>query len=160
MTTETAARPRVPGTRALVRAALATVVLGLAATLVAALTSGSAAAWGAAIGTAIVVGVFAFGSFTVNLVASVMPAAALIVALLTYTLQVVAMALVFVALSRSEALDASVDPAWLAGTVIAGTIVWLTVQVVVATTTRIPVYDLPEAGLVSSGTGTPEAGER
>ena len=47
--------------------------------------------------------VFGFGSFVVNTVAALMPTAALLVALLTYTLQVVAMGLVFVALSGSGA---------------------------------------------------------
>ena len=45
------------------------------------------------------------GTVMVNLVASLMPAAALLVALLTYVLQVVVLAVVFVALSGSPLVD-------------------------------------------------------
>ena len=97
MTTDTRSAPRDRGTAALVRTASATALLGLAAALLGALTSGSAAAYGALVGTVLVVAVFGFGTFTVNAVAALLPAASLLVALLTYTLQVVAMALAFVA---------------------------------------------------------------
>ncbi|GAB3196433.1 hypothetical protein GCM10027062_05660 [Nocardioides hungaricus] len=151
MTTETARAPRDPGTRALVRAALVSAAVGLMLTLVAALGRGSAAAWGALVGTLLVVAVFAFGSFSVNLVATVLPSAALLVALLTYTLQVVVMGLVFVGLSGSGLLDGDLDRRWLAGSVIAGTVAWLAVQIGVATTRRIPAYDLPERDLARLG---------
>lgn len=147
MTTESARAPRDTGSRALVRAAAVSTVLGLLLAVVAALTGGSAAALGALVGTVLVVSVFAFGSLAVNLVATVMPAAALMVALLTYTLQVVVMGLAFVALNGSGLLDDQIDRAWLAGTVIAGTLAWLVAHIVLATTRRIPVYDLtPRAG--------------
>ncbi len=144
MTTDTTSVPRDRGTTALVRTALATVVLGLLVTLLGGLTSGSAAAYGALVGAGIVVAVFGFGTFTVNAVATVMPHAALMVALLTYTLQVVAMALVFAALSGSGLLDETISRSWLGGTVIAGTLMWMTVQVVLSTSRSIPIYDLPE----------------
>ena len=100
---------------------MASVALGAAAVVAGALVQGSPAAYGAAVGALIVVGVFGFGSFVVNTVATLMPTAALLVALLTYTLQVVAMGLVFVALSGSGLLGDELDREWLAGTVIAGT---------------------------------------
>lgn len=158
MTTETATPARDGGTRVLLRAALATTTVGLVLTLVAALTGGSAAAWGALIGTALVVLVFGFGAFTVNLVATVMPAAALLVALLTYALQVAVMALVFVGLSRSGLLEGTVDRTWLGGTVIAGTAAWLVVQVLLATTRRIPVYELADSPLAPVVARRPEGG--
>lgn len=144
MTTESTTTPRYTGMGALVQTAVATVALGLLATLVGALVSGSAAAYGALIGTALVVAVFLFGTFTVNAVATILPSAALLVALLTYTLQVLAMGLAFASLSRSGLLDQTVDRTWLGGTVIAGTLMWTMAQVVLATRARIPVYDLPE----------------
>ncbi|MBA2956613.1 hypothetical protein GON03_01090 [Nocardioides sp. MAH-18] len=143
MTTETRNAPRDRGTVALVRTAGATLALGLLVVLAGALTSGSAAAYGALVGTLIVVGVFGFGTFAVNAVATLMPSAALMFALLTYTLQVLAMGLVFVALSGSGLLDDEISREWLGGTVIAGTLGWLTVQVVLSTSRRIPIYDLP-----------------
>lgn len=144
MTTETTSAPRDRGTVTLVRTAVATLVLGLLVTLAGVLVSGSAAAYGALVGTLIVVGVFGFGTFAVNTVATLMPNAALMFALLTYTLQVLAMGLVFAALSGSGLLDDTISREWLGGTVIAGTLGWLTVQVVLSTSRRIPIYDLPE----------------
>ena len=128
----------------LVRTAVATTVLGVLAALAGALRGGSAAAYGALAGTVIVVGVFGFGTLTVNAVARLMPTAAVMFALLTYTLQVLAMGLVFAALSASGLLDDTISRGWLGGTVIAGTLGWLTVQVVLSTSRRIPIYDLPE----------------
>lgn len=131
------------GASVLLGAGGAALALGLAATLVGALVSGSEAALGALVGTLLVVGVLGFGSFVVNVVAGLMPAAALMVAMLTYTLQVVLMGLVFAILSSSGLLDSTVDRGWLAGAVIGGTAIWLVSQVVLTTRRRIPVYELP-----------------
>ena len=131
------------GASVLVGAGAAALGLGLAATLLGAFLSGSAAALGALVGTVIVVGVLGFGSFVVNVVAGLMPTMALMVAMLTYTLQVVLMGLVFAALSASGLLDSDIDRRWLAGAVIAGTGIWLVSQIVLTTRRRIPVYDLP-----------------
>ncbi len=95
--------------------------------------AGSSAAYAALVGTALVLAVLGFGSTVVNTVAGLMPAASLMVALLTYVLQVVLMALVFAALSGSGLLDDTLDREWLAGVVIGGTFVWLTAQVVLTT---------------------------
>lgn len=157
MTTETNQVTRHQGSRVLLGATAGSLAAGLALAAVGALVSGSPAFFGALVGTALVVLVFAGGSFAVNEVARILPAASLLVALLTYTLQVVAMALVFVALSRSGALDESLDRAWVGGAVIAGTAGWITLQVVLATRVRIPVYELRPAGAVSTAV---QAGER
>jgi ATP synthase protein I len=152
MTTEAPRPPQVDrdsGVSVLVGAAAAALLLGLAISLVGALASGSEAALGALVGTALVVLVLAGGSLVVNLVAGVMPTAALMFALLTYTLQVGLMGLVFVVLSEAGLLDSTLDRSWLAGTVIGGTAIWLVSQVLLVTRRRIPVYDLP-----------PQAGER
>lgn len=147
MTTETprtGQADRDSGVSVLVGAGAAALVLGLAATVVGAVASGSEAALGALVGTLLVVGVLGFGSVVVNVVAGLMPAAALMVAMLTYTLQVVLMGVVFAALSGSGLLDSTVDRGWLAGAVIGGTAIWLVSQVVLTTRRRIPVYELPE----------------
>ena len=141
------------GTSVLVAAGAAALVLGLAATLAGAVLSGGEAALGALVGTLLVVGVLGFGSFVVNVVAGLMPAMALMVAMLTYTLQVVLMGLVFAALSGSGLLDSTVDRGWLAGTVIGGTAIWLMSQVVLTTRRRIPVYDLPAAATAQPAQG-------
>jgi len=149
MTTESKQDTRNGGSVLLGAAAVALVLGGLTV-LSGALVGGADAAYGALAGTLLAVGIFAFGSFMVNAVAGAMPAASLLVALLTYTLQVVLMALVFVALGRSGLLDDALDRRWLAGAVILGTIGWLVAQLVLATRARIPAFDLggdlPEAG--------------
>ena len=85
------------GHSAEVRTAVAAALLvGLLAVLTGALVGGSPAALGAAVGSGMVLVFFGFGALTVNAVASVSPAASLLVALLTYTLEVVAVGVVFV----------------------------------------------------------------
>ncbi|WP_244929351.1 hypothetical protein [Nocardioides sp. W7] len=143
MTTESLQDPRASGSRVLRGAAGFALLLGLGAAVVGGFAAGSSAAYGALAGTVLVLAVLGFGSSVVNTVAGLMPAASLMVAMLTYTLQVVLMALVFAALSRSGLLDDTLDREWLAGVVIGGTFVWLTAQVVLTTRVRIPVYDLP-----------------
>ena len=106
-------------------AALGTIVLGGLTTVLGGLLSGRPAAYGSLVGTAIVVGVFGLGALVVDRVAGALPSAALLVALMTYTLQVVLLAALFLGLSDSGLLDESLDRRWLAGTIIAGTFVWL-----------------------------------
>ena len=76
--------------------------------------------------------------------ATVVPAASLLVALLTYTLQVVALGMVFLVLRASGALDTTIETGWLGGSVIGATLVWLVAQIVAATRSRQPLYDLPD----------------
>ncbi|WP_193607487.1 hypothetical protein [Nocardioides lijunqiniae] len=146
MTTEAPRTPQVDrdsGVSVLVGAAVAALVLGLVLSVVGAFAAGSAAALGALVGTALVVVVLAGSSLVVNLVAGIMPTAALMFALLTYTMQVVLMGLVFAALSASGLLDSTLDRSWLATAVIGGVAIWLVSQVLLVTRRRIPVYDLP-----------------
>ena len=132
----------------LLSAAVAALVAGALVVAIGAIAGGAPAAYGALAGTFIVVGVFGFGAFTVNLVARVLPAAALLVAMLTYTLQVVLMAVIFLALTRSGLLEDALDRQWLAAAVITGTLVWLIAQIISTMRARIPAFDLPpEAGV-------------
>lgn len=161
MTTESKKDPRSSGTRVLLDAAVVALVLGLGAAVAAAFADGSSAAYGALAGTALVLGVLGFGAVVVNTVAGLMPAASLMVALLTYALQVVLMGVLFAALSGSGLLDDTLDRSWLAGVVIGGTFGWLTTQVVLTARLRIPAYDLPATDVsepVASGSGRPEQG--
>lgn len=146
MTTESKHTTRNPGPRVLFGAMAAGAIAGLVAALAGAVLEGSSAAAGALVGTAVVIGVFAFGSFAVEVVARVMPALSLLVALLTYTLQLVLMVVVLFALSESGMLGESLDPMWLLGAVILGTAGWMAAQVVINTRLRLPVYDLKDAG--------------
>jgi ATP synthase protein I len=60
---------------------------------------------------------------------------------------------VFAGLSRSGLLDDTLDRAWLAGVVIAGTFGWLLTQVVLTTRLRIPAYEPVLTGARSADQG-------
>lgn len=129
---------------AIVRASVvATLAAGLVAVVAAAIVSGSSAAVGAAIGTAMVCAFFGFGAIVLDVVTRLAPAVSLLIAMLTYTLKVVLIGLVFVALDRAGALDGAIDADWLGGTVIACTLVWLASQIFFSVRARQPLYDLP-----------------
>ncbi len=128
MTTEGPATP-VAGSGARVAgiglASVAVTAVGVLAALLALLVAGAGAATGAAAGGLLVVSFFTFGAFSVNLVATVAPRASMLFALLTYTLQVLLLAVVLVAVNRSDPDPSTFDQRWLAGTVIVGTLVWM-----------------------------------
>ena len=113
------------------RTALATTVaLATVAGLAALVLAGRPQLHGALAGAAIVAGFFLFGTLSTSLAAAYAPGTALMVALLTYTSQVVLLGLVLVGVERSGATPDSLDVRWLAGTVIAGTLCWTTALVV------------------------------
>lgn len=155
MTTEAKQVSRDSGSAVLLGAAVSTMVVGACTAVLGAVVVGPPGARGALTGALIVLGVFATGSFVVNTVAGLMPTAALLVALMTYTLQVVAMAAVFAGLSGSGLLDETLDREWLAGAIIAGTFIWLGAQILLTTRQRIPVYDLTEKNIVPEREITP-----
>jgi ATP synthase protein I len=134
MTTErpadTAAAPR-PGppppslrVHGLRQALAATVAAGGVLALAAALAEGRAALAGVALGTLLVCGFFLFGALNTALAAAYAPRASMLVALLTYVVQVVALGLVLAAVARSGLSERELDVRWLGGTVIVGTLVW------------------------------------
>jgi len=152
MTTESKQRLRSRSGFTLLGAAISATVVGLLSVAIAAVIADSAAVYGGLAGMALCVTVFGFGAFVVDAVAGLMPSAALLMALLTYTLQVAVMALAFLALTRSGVLDETIDRRWLGGTVIASTMAWLAAQTWLSTRARIPAFDLP--------VDRPEAGAR
>ena len=157
MTTESPLQPPRTSAAPLLRPALAAGTVCAGIVVAGALVEGSPAAAGAGVGAVLVLGVFAAGALAVDLVARVLPSAALLVALLTYTLQVLAMALAFVALQRSGELGESLSREWLAGAVIAGTASWLAVHAATALRARIPAFDLA-AGQTDAETAGDTAG--
>lgn len=146
----TTARTRPRTSRAVLGPLAVVALLGVVLVVVAGLVSGRPGALGALVGVVLVAGVFGFGGLVLGVVARVAPATSLLVALLTYTLQVVAVGLVYVALSSGGALDGGVDARWLSGAVIAGTLAWTTTQIVVTVRTREPLYELPSSGTEAS----------
>ena len=142
MTTESTQDTR-RGVSPLLGAAAAGAVLVVGLVVAGALSTGSPGALGAAVGGGVTLVVFALGIATVDVVARLVPQASLLVALLTYVLQLLLLALVVVGLERSGAAGEALSREWFAIAVIAVTMVWLAVQLVTGSRQRIPVYDLP-----------------
>ena len=111
MTTETRQDARRTGVSTLVRASAAAAVIGLAIALVALVVAGGAGFLAAMIGAVVVVAVLFSGALVVTVVADLMPAASLLVALMTYTLQMALLALVLIPLSRTEWSSRELDAA-------------------------------------------------
>lgn len=145
--------------RVVLVALVSTLVLGAMLALVGGLTSGRSAVLGVLIGSLMVCVFFGVGALVLDVVAGLAPAASLMIALLTYTLKVVLIGLVFVGLTRSGALEQTIDARWLGGTVIASTLVWLAAQVVASMRARLPIYDLPSNDAPSTPQNAPGAGE-
>jgi ATP synthase protein I len=131
------------GTGVLGGVLLVTALVGLATVALAALLSGLDGAVGALVGAGIVVAVFAFGCFSLALVARVLPSATLLVALVTYLAQAVVMVLVFVRLSEAARFEDGPGRVWLALGLVAATLAWMTAQLVLTVRQRVPYYDLP-----------------
>lgn len=153
-TPRTGQRPGVAGPAVAVAGLLATLVGGSLA-VAGALLDGTAAAAGAGVGLVMVLVFFGLGAVVLDLVAGIAPALSLLVALLTYTLQVVLVGLVFVGLTRAGLLEGELDGDWLGGTVIAGTLTWLAGQLVATLRTRRPVYDLLPPGTTADAATEP-----
>lgn len=145
MTTESKQDTR-PGGAVLLGAAGAAFVAGVLLALVAWLFADAAAVRSVAVSTVLVVAVIGFGVYVLNTVASIMPRATVLVALVTYGVQLVVLAAVVLGLARNGMMDDTLDRRWFGGTVAVTTLVWMVAQIIAATRARIPVYDLPEAG--------------
>lgn len=150
MTTEskqdTPLRTRSHGASPLLGAAAASTVLVATLAGLGLALSGSAGLTGALAGGGLALAIFLVGTLVVDAVARMMPAMSMLIALLTYLLQVVVMAVVVTALVRSEVGGEQLFREWFAGAVIAVTMLWLGVQVWLFTRLRIPVFDPPVRG--------------
>ena len=129
---------RVPGVGG---ALVVTLLIGVTGSVLAVAVGGAAQLAGALLGTGVVAAFFVFGMVNTALAAAFAPRVAMIVALTTYTVQVVALALLLVAVSRSGLAPDRLDVGWLAGTVIAGALGWTVALVVDALRTPLPEPD-------------------
>lgn len=147
MTTETpasASARRSTGRPAVLGAAAGSAVAAGLGVVVAALVSGGSGAAGAAIGAGVTLATFLVGALVVDLVATAMPSAALGAALMTYTTQVGLLAVFFLVMDSSGALDGGVSRTWVGLGVIVASVAWISAQFVVVLRQRIPTYDLPD----------------
>src|SRR6478672_2173216 len=142
MTTESKTGPR-QGLSPVLGALGAGVVAVLVLLVVAGLVDGRPAVVGVAAGGVLTLVVFALGLAVVGFVARLLPSASLLVALMTYVLPLLVLALVGAA-SDGAGVDAStLSRGWFAAAVIAVTLAWVVGQLVAATRQRIPLYDTP-----------------
>jgi hypothetical protein len=142
MTTESKTGPRT-GVSPVLGALGAGTVAVLVLLVVAGLVDGRPGVVGAAIGGVLTLVVFSFGLVAVGFVARLLPSASMLVALMTYLLQLFVLALVVVAIDGAGVGAETLSRGWFAAAVIVVTLTWLAGQVVAATRQRIPVYDLP-----------------
>lgn len=152
MTTESKTDPRASGGLVLLGAGAAALVVTAVATGLGALVEGGPGALGALTGSLLATVVLAFGLQVTHVVTKLQPELSLVVALMTYGLQLAMVTAVLAGLSRSGALGSQLDASWTVGGVVAAVLVWASVQVALYSRLRIPLYDLrePRAGTASS----------
>jgi ATP synthase protein I len=136
----------VPGLRVVARAAGLTVLAGGVVTLAAALVHGAEPAGASALGAGLVAFVVSFGTLSLHVVASAMPKASLLVALVTYATQLAAVLLVFVAVTRGDLFAGAEARGWLAASMVLATVVWAVAHLVLTARERVPYFDLPTGG--------------
>ena len=159
MTTESQTGPR-KGLSPVVGALGAGTVAVLVLIVVAGLVDGRPAVVGVAAGGALTLAVFALGLAIVGFVARLLPSASLLVALMTYALQLLVLALVVAAIDGSGAGASTLSRGWFAAAVIAVTLTWVVGQLVAATRQRIPLYDTPATPPAATSLVDHPGGER
>ena len=130
----------------LLKAGLCVAIAVALVTVVGGLLDGSAGALGALSGGSLALCFFLFGSLVVETATRMAPQTAIVVALMTYTLQVALIALVFVTLKSSGAMDSTLSAGWLAAGVIVATIAWTVGQLVGSARARVLAYDIELPG--------------
>lgn len=141
--------------RVLTGAALWLVVASAVLAVVGGLTQGDRAVYGVLLGAGLVLLVFTFGATVVGATAKVLPNAVLLVALLTYTLQLMLLGLVYVGFRESPEAQREISQDWLAGGMIAATLAWMAGQVFVTVRTPIEPWVAPveDAAEPTAGVG-------
>jgi ATP synthase protein I len=123
--------------------ASALVALSVAATaLGGGLVDGSSGALGALVGGGTALLFFLFGSLLVMAATRMAPQVSMLVALMTFTLQIVLVAAVFAALGSSDAMGSWLSDGWVAAGVVVAAAAWIVGQMVGTARARIPVYDV------------------
>lgn len=142
MTTESKQEHRRGASPLLGSATAGLVVLAVVA-LAGALLAQQGGMTGALAGGSLALAVLVVSTAVVNAVAGLMPGASLLIALLTFVLQVLVLALVAVAIHDAGLPEQEFARGWFALGVTAVTLTWITVHTWLYTRLRIPAYDLP-----------------
>lgn len=141
----------------LVVAGLCVLAAGTVVTVLGGVVDGSPGAMGALVGGSIALCLFMSGSLVVETATRMAPQTALVVAMMTYTLQVALVAAVFVVLKSSGLMGTTLSAGWLATGVIAATVTWQVAQLAASARARVPAYDieLPESSPERREVGAP-----
>lgn len=107
---------------------------------------GVAGVAGAAMGMSLVIGFFGLGRLVLELMRATEAILYLIIALLTYGLQVVGLLALFAGFQRNPSWETRVSTTALGVTVIVCTLAWTTGLVVASRCERTPLYDLASDG--------------
>lgn len=126
----------------LTTAAIPALGAGLISAGIGASVAGAPGVYGATIGALLTVGFFTFGQVVLIALGAVEPVLLMLVALLTYTLQVLVLFAVYAAFSASDAWRSNVSTAALGLTAIICTLVWTTGLVLASRRTRTLLFDL------------------
>ena len=151
-------QPRDRTPRVLLAAGLSVAAAVVTASLVAGLVAGSQGGLAALAGGGIAGAVLVSGSAVVNAAIRMAPQAAMVVAMTTYTLQVVLVLVVFLALESSGAMGSTLSTGWLAAGVIVATAAWTVGQLVASAKARIPAYDIELPGAPEPSSRAREVG--
>ncbi|MBA2573418.1 MAG: hypothetical protein H0V02_01325 [Nocardioidaceae bacterium] len=141
----TTARTATPGSplALLVRASLVpSLVGGAVCGLFFLFVDGSAGLAGAGLGAVLVIGFFCLGRFVLEVMRVTDAGVYLVIALLTYCLQVVALLALFAGFQRNPSWETHFSTTAIGVTVIACTLVWTTGLVLASRRERTPLYDL------------------
>lgn len=145
MTTESKQDAR-PGATVLVGAAVGGLIAVVALAGVGYVIDGRPAGLGAFVGGLVALAIFTFGTVTVHVVSGVLPAVSLLMALLTYALQLVLLLVALTALDRAGLVGETLARGWLAAGIIAATFAWMAAQVWRATHLRLPAFETGRTG--------------
>ncbi|WP_370289958.1 hypothetical protein [Nocardioides sp.] len=145
-TSRTDPQSRVVAARVLFGSALVTLAGGLVVAVAGLVLDGPGAAGAALVGALAATLVMVTAAMAVDVVATVRPAWSLLVAMLTYLLVVVALAASLTVVSDAERWPEGLPVSWLSAGILGVALTWTVAQVRLATTARIPVFDLPQAG--------------
>lgn len=129
--------------------------VGVAVALVGLAVDGTSALGAGLAGAVATVLVLAGGALAVDVVARIMPAASLLLALLTYVFQVLVLTVALAAVAR--AADGTVTR-WAAAALIAVTLAWTFAHLLLATRRRVAVYDVALPGEHAEGAEVARAG--
>ncbi len=146
--------------RVLLTAGASVLVVVLALSLVGSLASGSAAGLGAAVGGGLALFFLLFGSVNVYVLTSLAPQMSMLVALMTFTLQVLLVVAVFYALDASGAVGETLAAGWVATGVVTAAVTWILAQLVASARARVPAYDIDLPGESVGSSEAHEVGAR